>query len=301
MLINIFGTVLLPLVLIATLAFMLGRFGRVNPQPLALASFYLFNPALAFVSLATTDVAPDLLGRLVVLKLVVLVLLVAVARWLAARLRLPGATSSAFVLTVAFANSGNYGLSVNEYAFGKAGLALAVICYVADNLTVNSVGVYFGARGRAGIREALLQVFRNPALYALVLGLATHELGWQVPLALWRGLESLSRAAVPTMLAVLGMQLAALPLERRHWRLIGLASLLRLVAAPALASLLVKPLGLSGLARQVGIVQCAPPTAVMASIVASRYDVEPAYVSGAVLVSSILSLITMTVLLSWVM
>lgn len=301
MLVEVFSTVLGPLVLVAGLAALLGRYGRVDPKPLARVTFYLFNPSLAFVSLASMTVSPQLLGQLVLIKVLAFVVTVPAARWVAARLRLSAAASSAFTLAVIFANSGNFGLSINEYAFGKAGLTLAVISYLTDNLLVNSVGVYIAARGHASARAAAVQVFRNPALYAVFLGLAVHEIGWQAPLPLWRGLETLSRATVPTMLTVLGVQLAQLPVQRRHWRTVGVVAVLRLVVSPLIAMILVKPLGLTGLGRQVAILQTAPPTAVTASILATQYDTEPGLVASSVFVTSLLSLITVTLLLTWIM
>jgi predicted permease len=58
------------------------------------------------------------------------------------------------------------------------------------------------------------------------------------------------------------------------------------------------PFGLTGLPRQVSILEAAVPTAVMSNIVASRYNSEPNIVAGSVLVTSVLSLITITLLLT---
>ena len=147
LLLSVFGSVLLPIVLIVSAAFVFGRVTRLDSRPLALAVFYLFNPALVFVSMAATPVGADLLGKLALLKLLVIVSLVFLANIVAYGLRLSPAMRSAFILAVAFSNSGNFGLSVTEFAFGQAGLTLAVICFMADNLAVNSIGVYYAARG----------------------------------------------------------------------------------------------------------------------------------------------------------
>ena len=301
MLFQIFTTVLLPLVVIVSLAFVLGRSGRQDSGPLARTSFYLFNPSLAFVSMAGTTIAYDLLGRLVLLKITVFVLLIILARFVAGRLKLTGPAESAFLLASAFANSGNFGLFVIESAFGKPGLALAVICYVTDNITINSVGVYIAARGRTSPVQAFTQVFRNPAVYAVPLGLLVNRFGVTVPGPLMAALEMMARAAVPTMMVVLGLQLATLPKDQGNWTTIGFASGLRLIVAPLLAILLVTPLGLTGLARQVAIVEVAVPTAVLASILAARYNAEPSLVAGTVFVTSIASLISLTLLLSWML
>ena len=297
---SVFVPILLPLVLVAGAAYLLGRRENLDPRTPARAAFYLFNPSLVFVALASSDIPLDMLGRLVLLRFLTLALLIPLAQTLTGRLRLAAPVASAFVLAVGFANSGNLGLSITEYAFGQSGLALAVVCFVADNLLVNSVGVYVAARGYGGVRDALREVLRNPALYAVVLGIIAGQMNWVAPLWLSRALDLLSRAAVPTLLTVLGMQLAFLPLERRHWRLIGLISLLRLIVAPLLAWGLSIPLGLVGLVRNVGILETAMPSAVTPSIIASRYDTEPNLVAGAILVSSIVSLITVTLLLNWI-
>ncbi len=294
---QIFSTVLLPIVLIVVAGFIFGRLMRVDSRPLALAVFYLFNPCLVFVSMASTPVGADLLGKLALLKVLVIISLIVLANILAAALRLSPALKGAFILAVAFSNSGNFGLSATEFAFGQAGLTLALVCFMVDNLAVNSLGVYFAARGRASVRGALLQVAGNPAIYALALGLLVHEAGWQLPLALSRATETLGRAAVPTMQTVLGVQLATLAFTRQHAKAMGVAALLSLIVAPALAALFAMPLGVTGLARQVGILESAVPTAVSAAIVATRYESEPGLVSGTVLITSLLSLVTVTLVL----
>jgi predicted permease len=296
---NIFVTVLLPLILIASLAYALGRLGHVDPGAPARVTFYLFNPSLVFVTLASATASQEVLGRMALLKILTCVILVVLSLFIARRLRCSEPSASALALSAGFANSGNFGLSVSEYAFGQTGLALAVICYVADNAMLNSLGVYLAARGRATVRRSVLQVLLNPALYAVPLGLAARRFDWTLPLALERSVELLGRAAVPTMLVVLGLQLAALPMDRKDWKLVSLSSGMRLLLAPLLALGLTIPLGLSGLARQVGVLQAAVPTAVTASVIASRYDAEPNQVAGTVLVTSIASLITVTALLSW--
>jgi hypothetical protein len=116
-----------------------------------------------------------------------------------------------------------------------------------------------------------------------------------------RAMETASRAAIPTMLVVLGMQLATLRFEWSQIRLISLSSALRLLVAPLVAAGMATLLGLTGLARQVAIIQSSVPTAVSASIIASQYDTEPDLVSGAVMLSSLASLVTLTVLLAMLM
>ncbi|MCU0502782.1 MAG: hypothetical protein MUC51_13645 [Anaerolineae bacterium] len=149
LILNIFATVLLPLMIVVGAAYLLGRFRRLNPAPLASTAFYLLSPALVFVSMSTTSVAIDIFGRLFLLKVATNLLIIVIVSVLGARMRLAPPVASALLLATAFANSGNLGLSVTEFAFGKDAVAFALICFVTDNMMINSVGVYLAARGRS--------------------------------------------------------------------------------------------------------------------------------------------------------
>jgi hypothetical protein len=298
MFLTIFANVLLPLILVTGAAFLLGKRSNTDPAALARVVFYLFNPCLVYVSLSTTTIAAEMLGQMAVLKLLGYAVMWPLARFSANRLRLAQPAANAFVMAALFANSGNFGLPVNEYAFGRNALALAVISFITDNLMVNTLGVYLAARGRASARQAALEVARNPAIYAIALGLAAHEFGWVTPLPLARALDLLNRAATPAMLVVLGLQLARLQIDRKGWGAAGAASALRLAVTPLVMLGLVTALGITGAARQVGITQAAAPTAVSAGIVASRYDAAPGFVATAVLLSSLIGLVSVTAILA---
>jgi predicted permease len=99
------------------------------------------------------------------------------------------------------------------------------------------------------------------------------------------------------MILVLGMQLerAAKP---AGLRLVGLAVGLRLVVSALLGFLFVQLLGLSGAARQAGILQSAMPVAVITTILAVEFEVEPTFVTSVVFLSTILSPLTLTPLIA---
>ena len=57
--------------------------------------------------------------------------------------------------------------------------------------------------------------------------------------------------------------------------------------------------GLSGAARQAGVLQASMPSAVICTILAARYDLEPEFVTSVVVVTTLLSPITLTPLLAF--
>lgn len=211
-------------------------------------------------------------------------------------LRLPQALTSAFVLSVSFINSGNYGLSLNHFALGETGLLWASIFFITSALWANSAGVYIASAGRMEPLQALKNLAKVPAVYAIFLSLLLRALDISLPQAVSRPIELLAAAMIPMMLLVMGMQISKAGAPKR----LGLLSIvvaLRLVLAPIAAWVVAGALNMPMIGRQVGILESAMPTAVLVSILAIQYDTEPEFVTGAVLVSTLLSPITLTPLL----
>jgi predicted permease len=102
---------------------------------------------------------------------------------------------------------------------------------------------------------------------------------------------------IPVMLVVLGLQLRETPIARFSGDVI-FASVLRLVAGPALAAALAPAFSLGGIDRAAGILQAGMPAAVLVSIIAVEYRVAPAFVMTTVFYSTLCSFLTLTVLMS---
>jgi len=107
-------------------------------------------------------------------------------------------------------------------------------------------------------------------------------------------------ATIPIMLVVLGAQLSHASVRGRIQPIL-LASGLRLLLGPLIAVGLVALLGISGLTRQVAIVQSAMPTAVVTGVLASEFGADAEFVTATILVSTITSVATLSVLLSVIM
>jgi hypothetical protein len=71
------------------------------------------------------------------------------------------------------------------------------------------------------------------------------------------------------------------------------ASAVRLLVSPLLALALALPFGLSGIERSAGILQASMPVAILVSMIASEYDMQPAFVTALVLFSTLASLLTL--------
>jgi malate permease and related proteins len=74
---------------------------------------------------------------------------------------------------------------------------------------------------------------------------------------------------------------------------------LSLVVSPLLAFPVAMALGLSGPAFEAGIVQAAMPAAIVTTILALEFDLDPTFPTAVVFLSTLLSPLTVTVLIAY--
>ena len=80
---------------------------------------------------------------------------------------------------------------------------------------------------------------------------------------------------------------------------VGLAVGLSLLVAPVVGVALTMLLGLSGVARQVAIVGASMPAAVITTVLALEFDLDPSFATSAVFLSTILSPFTLVLLIAY--
>jgi predicted permease len=171
------------------------------------------------------------------------------------------------------------------------------VYFVTSSILTYTLGVFLAAAGRRKISSALLGITRVPSIYGIAGAFIIIAAGISVPMAIMRPVEMLSDAALPTMVLVLGMQLERATIPERPWA-VAVAVLLSLAAAPLVALGLASLLGLSGPARQAGVILASMPVAVVTTILALEFEVSPAFVTSAVFFSTVLSPLTLTPLIA---
>lgn len=297
-LLAIFASDILPIFLIAGVGFLLARYLGASVTTLSHTVFYALIPCLVFNLLLTSRMTGLQFGRLALLSVLILAAMGLIARVAAVPLGLSRPELSAFLLVVMFSNTGNYGLPVVLFAFGPAALAQATAFFVAGSLLTYTIGMVVAASGRRGIRGALKRIVSVPAIYAVAAAAVMSTAGLQMPAALMRPITLLSDAALPTMILVLGMQLERAQRPERPSAVL-VAVVLSLVVAPFVALGLTSFIGLSGAARQAGVILASMPVAVVTTILAVEFEIAPSFVTSAVFVSTLLSPLTLTPLIAY--
>lgn len=296
-LLALFANNLLPILLAAGSGFLISHLLDVSPRSLSQVIFYIFSPCLIFNLIANSQLSgSDILRMMLVATLVIL--LVGMLTWLAGRaLRLERRMLAAVLLTSMFMNAGNFGLSLNLFAFGPPALPYASLYFVTSAMLTYTVGVIIASMGRTNLKQALINLMKIPTVYALILAFIFLRTGWKLPMPLERTTSLLADATIPSMLVLLGLQLRNVRWNGQAGPL-AVANIMRLLVGPALAFGFSLLLGIQGIARQAGIVESAMPSAVLTTVLATEYDVEAPFVTSVVFVTTLLSLLTLTPLIA---
>lgn len=296
--IQTFLQVIFPVLLILGLGFWIGKVFHPETRTLSTLSLYLLTPALIFTSLLRYEglFTTTTLKMLLLVTLVSVIVLAGVEIF--ARLfHLEKKVKTALGLTLLLSNSGNFGLPINQYAYGPEAFAVASLLLVIYSFFTNSVGVVIAAADRNSWKTAFIKMLSIPYLYVLAAALVFNYFQIPVPDSLFKPLESVGMAAIPLNLIQLGINLSHMK-SSRYWGTISVAVVLKLGVIPLLAWLLLLLFDLPLLEFKVTLTQVAMPSAVYASILAAHYESDEALTSGIVFATTVFSLFSLSALIT---
>jgi malonate transporter and related proteins len=142
--------------------------------------------------------------------------------------------------------------------------------------------------------EAVKRIVTHPLVIATAVGVASAALHFEPPVALERLLQFLQNAAAPCALFTLGVTVALRPLKKMPWEVPFLVTV-KLALHPVLVFLL---LSLFGPFEQswvyTAVLMAALPPALNVFVFAQQYDTWVEQASGAVLVGTLISVLTLT-------
>ncbi len=292
-LLNIFANNILPILLISGAAFGLGKVFKLDPRPLGKVIFYIFTPLLVFNLLTTTKLPIDKTVIMAAFSISTSLVLAGIAFLIGKALRLEHGPLIVVVLTSLCMNGGNFGLPLVLFAFGQQALAYASIYFAASMVTFYTAGVVVASLGHLKLKQALLGIFKVPAIYAILLALLVVRTGWVMPEWLQRSIKLGADGAIPVMLILLGLELTNVQWSR-NLLAVGIPVFIRLIVGPLVGWGAAPLLGLQGPALQAGVTESATPTAVMTTILAAEYDLDSSLITAIIFVSTILSPVTLT-------
>jgi hypothetical protein len=299
--IQTFYYVIMPVFVVLTLGFVIGKIFKIEFKTLSTISIYLLTPALIFYSIYSYEGFFQNVTLVMFLSVTVItVIIIVIVELVAYFLKMPKTTKTAIVLTLILSNSGNFGLPVCEAAYGPEGFLIASVLLVAYSFYTNTLGIFIAATDSDDRRKAFKKTLTIPFFYAFVLAMIFNYFNVEIPAPIIDPIKMVGLSAIPLNLLQLGMSLSEVnwkDIKRDIWTVTSV-SVIKLAVIPFGAFFLLGWLGLDGLNLKVTLTQIAMPSAVYCSILTSHYDGDSKLASSIVLFSSLLSLITLSVLIT---
>ncbi len=306
--------VILPIVFIVLLGFLLRRFGGKYEHAFSKTQLYILGPALLFSVMARNDTGYGLILQLLIYVIILsagLLLLTQMTGKLAGGGRVE---RNAMSLAGVFTNSGFYGIPVCMLAFGEEGLKWAALYIVASSTVQSTLGIFLASAGKQKATAALATVFKVPLIWALIAGRVLADVNLLPPEPFMEMIDLLGRSAIPLGLLLLGMQLERIvtgddteaecvkeeQLSSRRLVSLGVASgVIKIFGGLGIALLILRFFDVDPVLRNVMLVQSAMPTAVNAVVYATEFDCRPRIVTIGILSSTLISVGSITMILSF--
>ncbi len=225
------------------------------------------------------------------------------------RFRSPQQRAS-FLYQTSFNNFSFLPMPIIAMLFGDKGVAALIVSTLGAELGVWTLGVHL--LSRQSLRWENLRHLLSPPLLALVAVLAAVMLRATPPVQALSGiavvatvgdnvlhyLGMIGGATIPLAMLVAGSSMATLPLAELRSRHVWIASTLRLVAIPLLTLTLLHLLPLDPAQRQVLAVVAVMPCSFASITMGRLYDSDEHFMSGSVMLSHLLALVTVPLLLA---
>ena len=244
-------------------------------------------PALIFVALMKANISADTLSNLFLSSLIAYLFL-ALIFWITGKIF--NLNMATYWAPLIFGNTGNLGLPLAMFAFGEVGLGYAVVVFAVMAIGSFSIGVWMVSGG-----GSINKVFKEPMVWATLLGALFLIQGWQTPKWATNTLELLGQMAIPLMLITLGVALARLKINLISRAII--LSILKLCVSVGVAWIIGIYFELNDIAFAVLVMQIATPVAVTSYLLAQKYGADANEVAGLVIASTALSVFALPVLL----
>lgn len=303
----IFGQMLVLLAMMLIGAFVykknwLGEEGAANISKLVVN---VFNPILVISGvLGDTDALSNdkIWGniQLVLLYYVISVVFGIVLAWV---LRPPKSLKSIYVLMATFSNLGFMGIPVAKSLYGNEGVVYVAFYVLLYNLLAYTYGLSLArraAREKNGTFDAQkpdlmrsLKRMINPGVVAALLALLIFATGIKMPAPVVSLCDYMGNATIPLSMMMIGISIAKADLrsylkDARMYVFI----LLRMVAVPVAAALLMKNMGFDTVVFGVFIIELAMPVGSVIGLFAKESGADDAYCMKGTVLSTLASIVT---------
>ncbi|SFM10343.1 AEC family transporter [Salibacterium qingdaonense] len=290
--------IIFPVFFLLGVGALLHRLLQFDMKTLSRLLTYLFLPTVIFVNIYQNDMTPSLLLEIGGFLLIQFLLLGSLAHVTAKGMKMDKKLAATFKNSVVLNNSGNFGLPVSQLVFqaNPVGASVQIMVMMFQNIITYTYGLMNAASTEGKGTMNLKEILKTPILYALVLGFLFY--GFQIPIPgfIWTPIENIADAFLAVALLTLGAQVAYPKLENFSAAFfLGLTG--RLIVAPLTALAVISLFGIDGTIAQALFIASAFPMSRNSAQFALMYDNYQEYAAQAVLISTLISSVTVTIVI----
>ncbi len=297
--------IIAPILLLVLLGVLLARFRFLGPEFLGELNGFIFwiaLPASLFRTAAISgDSGPQTTG--ILSALLCGTFLIAVVGWLTSvALKLPKACHGTVAQSAFRGNLAYIGLPVLSYAFrgmpggevhyATAAFAMGCLISIYNVLAIIVLQASRHDVSWRSLRPGIRSILTNPLLIACLAGLGLNAADLTLPRALNDSLEAIGSAAVPMSLICIGGSLAFIRIGKKIAPMAA-SVLLKIALLPVLVYALGRFLLLDPVSMRIALVFAATPTASAAFVMARQMEGDESVASGAIVLSTIFSAISL--------
>lgn len=281
--------IILPVIILVSIGYTWTKMGFDYPSDfVTLMIMNVGGPCLIFTGLMKISDNIKTAEMFMLASIVTILFTLIIAIIIAIILRLP---KRAYIVALASTNSGNMGLPICLFAFGEVGLGLGMIFFAAAAVFQMTIYLFIS---HGNLSPSTLA--RLPLLYGLAAAAIFIYGDITPPVWLLNTTELAGGLTIPLMLLTLGVSLSKIKISQSFKS--ALLSLIKMSVGFGAAFLACELFGLTGMQRNVLLLQASMPVAVFSYLLAARYNRSPEEVASMVMISTLMAMITIPILLS---
>jgi predicted permease len=303
----------LPVFLIIAVGALFRRFrfyGDDFARGLSRLVYYIALPCLLFYRMAVSQFNFSQAGKAYLIVLCGLVGCVIIAYIAVVIMKLPTASTGAFVQGAFRGNLAYIGLPIvvyyTSYTNNAAYAQVPVIAALVLGMTVPvynlvAIMVLLAGKQKLDIRAAkhmLFETLRNPLVVSSVLGIIYSLTIGMLPSFADRALDALSQMALPLALLSIGASLAGHLHKDRVLQAI-ISALVKVAVAPLVGILMLMLFDVSPAEKLVAMVFLACPTAVSSHIYSQQFDADEQLSASIVVTATLFSMVSLSAVIYW--
>ena len=299
----------LVLLLLMSVGYFMGRLGWMTAAEKKFLGKYIINIAVPCSCvtgiLKNLDHDSLLQAGVMVLSALTGILVTLLVSLLAAKpLRLPRERWGVFVAMCFLSNTLFIGLPVSTQLFGEACTPYVMMYYLANTTFLQSVGILLVEHSgtRAGTRTTPLgfvrDLFSKPPIVAVLFTVLLLLLDLELPGPIMTCGSYISNSVSPLALIYCGFIVYELGLKNlRIMQGMPVMLVMRLAVAPAICWTFCHLFGVTGLARDVFLVESALPVVSQVTVLAGNYGADDKYAATGAVLSTLCSFLAIPVLM----